>query len=215
MVKAKLYSFSEAAEPTDAALDDRVFGGEVNEDLLYRTVQMQLANRRQGTHSTKTRGEVRGGGRKPWRQKGTGRARVGTRRSPLWVGGGTMFGPKPRSYETKLTRKMRQGALIAALSARAKAESLILLDKADFVEPKTKTAVALLERLGIADRTALVVLSAAEYGKAAKKSFTNLPSTKCIACAGVNVYDVVRHDALVMTLAAVDELKERFSRWPS
>ena len=121
MAEANLYSFADEGAPQSVALDERLFGVEVNVDLLYRTVRMQMANRRQGTHSTKTRGEVSGGGRKPWRQKGTGRARAGSRRSPLWVGGGTMFGPKPRSYEMKLTRKMKRGALVSALSDRARA----------------------------------------------------------------------------------------------
>lgn len=209
MANAKLYAFGEGTEPKDLALDERLFDAAVNEDLLYRVVEMQMANRRQGTHSTKTRGEVKGGGRKPWRQKGTGRARAGSRRSPLWVGGGTTFGPRPRSYEIKMTRKMKQGALKAALSVRAQAGKLLLLDEASFAEPKTKTAKALLERLGIGEETALVVLATSEYGRAAKKSFTNLPRAKCIACAGINVYDIIRHDNLVMTLGSVEELKER------
>src|SRR5512136_2672313 len=116
MVEAKVYAFAEGAGPETVALDERLFGGEVNRDLLYRMVRLQMANRRQGTSSTKTRGEVRGGGRKPWRQKGTGRARQGSRRSPLWVGGGTTFGPKPRDYTMSLTKKMRAGALVSALS---------------------------------------------------------------------------------------------------
>jgi len=209
MANAKLYAFAEGTEPKDATLDERLFEAVINEDLLYRIVEMQLANRRQGTHSTKTRGEVRGGGRKPWRQKGTGRARAGSRRSPLWVGGGTMFGPKPRSYEIKMTRKMKQGALRAALSVRAQANKLLLLDGAAFGEPKTKAATALLDRLGIAGEKTLVVLATSEYDRSAKKSFTNLPYAKCIACAGINVYDIIRHDNLVMTLDAVEELKER------
>ncbi len=209
MAEAKLYQFFGEADPRPQALDERLFGAVVNEDLLYRAVRMQLANRRQGTHSTKTRGEVSGGGRKPWRQKGTGRARAGSRRSPLWVGGGTTFGPKPRSYETKLTRKMKQGALFSALSDRAREERLTLVDRIGFEEPKTKAAVALLDRLGLLGST-LVVVGSAEYNRPVKKSFTNLPRVKCIACGGVNVYDVLRHDNLLMTVDAVEELEERF-----
>jgi len=209
MAEANLYSFADEGAPQSVALDERLFGVEVNVDLLYRTVRMQMANRRQGTHSTKTRGEVSGGGRKPWRQKGTGRARAGSRRSPLWVGGGTMFGPKPRSYEMKLTRKMKRGALVSALSDRARAGNVILVDRIAFEEPKTKKAVALLGRLGL-DESTLIVVASAEYDRAVKKSFANLPRAKCIACGGVNVYDILCHDHLLMTESAVEELKERF-----
>ena len=208
MAEAKMFELAGASEPRTEVLDARLFDAAVNEDLLYRVVRMQMANRRQGTHATKTRGEVRGGGRKPWRQKGTGRARAGSRRSPLWVGGGTMFGPKPRSYETKLTRKMKQGALRSALSDRAREGRVTLIDRMEFDEPKTKKAVALLERLGLPGST-LVVVGSAEYNRPVKKSFTNLPGVKCIACGGVNVYDVLRHEHLLMTASAVAELQER------
>ena len=210
MAEAKLYTFAEGTEPQAASLDDRMFGAEVNKDLLYRMVRMQLGNRRQGTHSTKTRAEVAGGGRKPWRQKGTGRARAGSRRSPVWVGGGITFGPKPRSYESKLTKKMRLGALASALSDRASEGNVALIDQLVFETPKTKAAVALLERLGFSGGKTLVVVSSKEYGTSVKKSFTNLPHAKCIACAGINVYDILRHDRLLITAGAVDELKGRF-----
>ena len=209
MAEARLHQFAGEGGPQTQALDERLFGAAVNEDLLYRAVRMQLANRRQGTHSTKTRAEVSGGGRKPWRQKGTGRARAGSRRSPLWVGGGTTFGPKPRSYETKLTRKMKRGALFSALSDRAREERLTLIDRIGFDEPKTKAAVALLDRLGLSGST-LVVVGSVEYNRPVKKSFTNLSRVKCIACGGVNVYDILRHDHLLMTVNAVEELEERF-----
>jgi len=206
--QAKLYTYGESGEPSVATLDEGLFGAEVNSDLLHRTVRMQLGNRRQGTHSTKTRGEVRGGGRKPWRQKGTGRARAGSRRSPLWVGGGTMFGPKPRSYESKLTRKMKQGALRSALSDRASEDRVVLIDRIPFEAPKTKQAVALLERLELTG-SVLLVVATSEFGAAVKKSFRNLPRVKCLACAGINVYDVLRHEHLVLTTGALEELKER------
>ncbi|MFC2108500.1 50S ribosomal protein L4 [Candidatus Bipolaricaulota bacterium] len=209
MAEAKLYSFAGASDPQTSSLDDRMFAANVNEDLLYRVVRMQLGNRRQGTHSTKTRGEVSGGGRKPWRQKGTGRARAGSRRSPVWVGGGTIFGPKPRSYESKLTKKMKLGALAAALSDRAGSGNVALIDQIQFETPRTKAAVELLKRMELSGKT-LVVVATTEYNRAVKKSFTNLPKAKCIACGGVNVYDILRHDHLLMTTKAVEELTERF-----
>jgi large subunit ribosomal protein L4 len=207
-VEARRFAFEGSGGPQTETLDDRLFGAEVNGDLLYRAVRMQLGNRRQGTHSTKTRGEVSGGGRKPWRQKGTGRARAGSRRSPIWVGGGITFGPKPRSYETKLTKKMRQGALRSALSDRAGDNKVTLIDRIGFDEPKTKAAVALLARLEL-EGTTLVVVSTEEYGQAMRKSFTNLPNAKCIASAGLNVYDILRHEHLLLTVGALEELKER------
>jgi len=209
MAEAKLYSFAGANDPQTTSLDDRMFGANVNEDLLYRVVRMQMGNRRQGTHSTKTRGEVSGGGRKPWRQKGTGRARAGSRRSPVWVGGGTIFGPKPRSYDSKLTKKMKRGALTAALSDRANSGNVTLIDQIQFEVPKTKAAVELLNRMALSGKT-LVVVATDEYNRAVKKSFTNLPTVKCIGCGGVNVYDILRHDDLLMTAKALEELTERF-----
>ena len=209
MVEAKQYVFEDGTDPQVVALEEGIFGAEINKDLLYRTVRMQRINRRQGTSSTKTRGEVRGGGRKPWRQKGTGRARAGSRRSPIWVGGGTVFGPKPRSYNIKLTKKMLKKALSSALSDRAKDEKIALVDHIGFETPKTKDAVSLITRLGMTGTT-LVVVGAGEYNRAVKKSFSNLPGVKCLACAGINVYDILRHEGLVLTNEALDELKERF-----
>lgn len=208
MVEAKQYIMDRTDDPQAVELDERLFGAQVNADLLYRTVRMQLTNRRKGNSSTKTRGEVSGGGAKPWRQKGTGRARAGSRRSPLWNGGGTVFGPKPKTYHIKLTKKMLRGALISALSDRASSGSVALVDRIEFDEPKTKRALALLERLGMAS-SALVVVGKGEYNQAVKKSFSNLPRVKCLASAGLNVYDILRHDALVLTTQALDELKER------
>jgi len=210
VVKAKLHASDEAAGPQDFELEEGIFGATVNADLLYRTVRAQLLNRRQGTSSTKSRGEVRGGGRKPWRQKGTGRARAGSRRSPLWVGGGVTFGPKPRTYHVKLTKKMRRQALISALSDRANEGKIILVDRMTFEKPRTKAALALLNRLEMCTST-LVVVGADEYNRPVRKSFSNLALAKCLACSGLNVYDVLRHEGLILTLEALGELKDRFS----
>lgn len=209
MVEAKLYAFDGTIEPQLVDLDEGIFGAPVHDDLMHRAVRTQLLNRRQGTSSTKTRGEVQGGGRKPWRQKGTGRARAGSRRSPLWVGGGITFGPKPRSYHVRLTKRMCRQALVSALSDRARDEKVVLLDRLAFAEPKTKAALALLDRLEM-NASTLVVVGADEYNRPIRKSFSNLPGVKCLACAGLNVYDVLRHEGLVLTAGALEELRERF-----
>jgi len=208
MVEVKRYNLDGAGEPQMVELDEALFGAKVNGDLLYRTVRMQLLNRRQGNSSTKTRGEVSGGGAKPWRQKGTGRARAGSRRSPLWTGGGTVFGPKPKTYHIKLTKKMLRGALISAMSDRAAGGNIAIIDGITFDEPKTKRAATLLEKLAMNSST-LVVVGKGEYNQAVKKSFSNLPRVKCLASAGLNVYDILRHDGLVLTAEALNELKER------
>ena len=208
MVEVKEYIMDGTEDPRVVELDEELFGAKVNADLLYRTVRMQLLNRRQGTSSTKTRGEVSGGGAKPWRQKGTGRARAGSKRSPVWVGGGTVFGPKPKTYHIKLTKKMLRGALISAMSDRAAGGNVALIDRLAFDVPKTKQGLELLERLGMKSST-LVVVGNAEYNHAVKKSFSNLPRVKCLASAGLNVYDILRYDGLVLTAEALDELKER------
>jgi large subunit ribosomal protein L4 len=210
MVEAKLYASDETVEPQQFELEEEIFGATVNADLLYRTVRAQLLNRRQGTSSTKSRSEVRGGGRKPWRQKGTGRARAGSRRSPLWVGGGITFGPKPRTYHVKLTKKMRRQALLSALSDRANEGKIVVVDQIAFEEPRTKAALTLLNRLEMSAST-LVVVGAKEYNRPVRKSFSNLVQAKCLACSGLNVYDVLRHEGLILTLEALDELKNRFS----
>jgi|AntAceMinimDraft_8_1070364.scaffolds.fasta_scaffold00297_45 large subunit ribosomal protein L4 len=208
MVEAKQYIMDGNDDSEVIELDERLFGAQINTDLLYRTVRMQLLNRRQGTSSTKTRGEVSGGGAKPWRQKGTGRARAGSRRSPIWVGGGTVFGPKPKTYHVKLTKKMMRGALVSAMSDRAAGGNVAVIDRIAFDAPKTKRALAFLERLGMSSST-LVVVGSGEYNHAVKKSFSNLPRVKCLASAGLNVYDILRCDDLVVTAEALNELKER------
>ncbi|MCI2426416.1 50S ribosomal protein L4 [Candidatus Acetothermia bacterium] len=209
MVEVPLYAFTGEGDAAKFLLNEQIFAAPVNKDLLYRIVRTQLAGRRQGTASTKRRGEVAGGGRKPWRQKGTGRARHGSRRSPLWVGGGVSFGPKPRDYTIDLNKKMRRGALAAALSTRATEEKLILIDKVAFDVPKTKAALSLLERVNQADST-LVVVGTGEYNKTTQKSFANIPSVKCLPSHGLNVYDILRYQGLLLTLSALEEIEERF-----
>lgn len=191
----------------DVALDEAVFDAAAVPQLLHDVVKMQLANRRQGTASTRTRSEVRGGGKKPWKQKGTGRARAGTRRSPLWRGGGTVFGPKPRSYGYVVPRQVRAAALRAALSGKVRSGQFIVLDSLSLEEPSTKTFKALFERLGVAGR-ALIVTDQAQQGDAIAKSCRNLPQFTLVPTQGLNVYDILRHDTLIMTKNAVSVVEE-------
>lgn len=186
-------------------LSDSVFGIEPNESVLYDAIVMQQASQRQGTHATKGRSDVRGGGAKPWRQKGTGRARHGSIRSPIWVGGGVALGPKPRSYAYKLPRKQRRLALKSALSTKVKAEEIRVLQDLKFDAPKTKEMLAVLNGLS-AERKALVVT--AEYDDAVALSARNIPGVKFVAAEGVNVLDVVNYDHLVITQDAVKKVEE-------
>ncbi len=186
-------------------LDDDVFGVEFNGPLVHEVVVAELAARRRGTHSTKTRGMVRGGGAKPWRQKGTGRARAGSSRSPIWTGGGTVFGPHPRHYTVKVNRKARRAALRCALSIHASRGSIFAFDLADFEAPSTKQAADLL-----ADRrggSVLIVLGAEESNAA--KSFRNLAGVSVIPTEACGVADLVGSATLVVSEVALNALTER------
>ncbi len=186
-------------------LDDEVFGAPFNGPLVHESVRAELAARRQGTHATKTRGEVRGGGAKPWRQKGTGRARAGSSRSPIWTGGGTVFGPSPRHYTVKVNRKARRAALRSALSLHAERGSIAVLDAGGFDAPSTKQAGGLLaERLG---SSVLVALTEAEA--VAAKSFRNLDRVSVVPADGVGVADLVRASQVVASRAALDSFVAR------
>lgn len=191
----------------DVALDETVFAAASPPRLLHDVVKMQLANRRQGTASTRTRSDVRGGGKKPWKQKGTGRARAGTRRSPLWRGGGTVFGPQPRSYGYAVPRQVRAAALRAALSEKVRTGQFMVVDGLLLEEPSTKAFKALLERLGVVGRT-LIVTDQVRRDDATAKSCRNLPHLTLLPMQGLNVYDILRHDTLVMTKAAVNAVEE-------
>ncbi len=186
-------------------LSDAVFGVEVNSHVLHLAVTKQLAAQRRGTHDTKGRSEVRGGGRKPWKQKGTGRARAGSRRSPIWVGGGVAFGPTPRKYTFALPRQVRRLALRSALTAKLQAGDLVVLDQLSFAEPKTKLMVEAFSCLNVSGK-ALVVLP--EFNEIVAKSGRNIPGVLVQAATGVNVYDVLNGGKLVMTRAAVEKIQE-------
>jgi large subunit ribosomal protein L4 len=190
-------------------LDDAAFGAEFHEPLVHESVRAELAAQRQGTHSTKTRGKVRGGGAKPWRQKGTGRARAGSSRSPLWIGGGTIFGPQPRHYTFKVNRKERRTALRSALSLHAGRGSLAVLDPKPFADtPSAKQAAALVTDWG-QPRGVLVVL--AEEQATVALSFRNLDRVSVLPSSEVGVADLVRASAVLASEEALDELTARAS----
>ena len=186
-------------------LDDRVFGAEVKPHLLHAAVRYQLNKRRAGTHAVKRRSDVRGGGRKPWKQKGTGRARQGTIRAPQWRGGGVVFGPEPRDHGHGMNKKERKAALCCALSKRVADKALFVLDTVDFPEAKTKNAVALLEKFAFND----VLLVVDEVTDSVDRTTRNLSNVTVVPPGGVNVYDILRRDNLVMTQAAVEALTQR------
>ncbi|HZP41349.1 MAG TPA: 50S ribosomal protein L4 [Candidatus Binatia bacterium] len=189
-----------------------VLAGPTREALLHEMVRSQLASRRAGTHATKTRGLVSGGGKKPWRQKGTGRARAGSTRSPLWAGGGTIFGPQPRSYAYRLPKSARKAALRAALAARHADGKLLVVDTLALPEAKTKRMVECLRGLGIEKDTTLVVLAAEDA--AVMRAARNLPRVKVLLAGGLNVYDVLGHAHLVLTRDALAALVARLGDEP-
>src|ERR1039458_2237918 len=184
-----------------------VFGRDGNLSLLHEAVRMQLANRRSGTASTKTKGLVSGGGRKPWRQKGTGRARAGSTRSPIWRHGGTIFGPQPRDYSYKMPKKAWRAALCLAISDRARNGKLFVVESLDLSEPKTKVAKAALDKLGL--KHALIVLGEGD-GKFLLAA-RNLAAHKVLAIEGLNVYDVLNYQELVMTSRTAKAIEARFA----
>ena len=191
----------------DHKLSEDIFGGEVNVPLMHQVVTAQLNEARSGTASTKTRSEVRGGGQKPWRQKGTGRARHGSIRSPIWVGGGTVFGPKPRSYSQRVNKKMRAAALRSALADKVNNGALWVLD--GFSETKTKAAAAALEAAGI-DGKVLVVLDPQDEGShTVDQAFRNLGNAAFSLYGSLSTYDVLVADALVFTKSAIERFSSR------
>lgn len=188
-------------------LNPEVFEAQASVPLMHQVVRMQLATRRAGTVNTKTRTDVSGGGKKPWRQKGTGRARCGSNRSPVWVGGGTVFGPHPRSYAFEVPKKMRKSALKGALSVKAGESKLVVVDKVEFTEPKTKLMVEFLTNLGVINQKVLVIDTAKNVNLI--KSLNNIPGVDFLPVDGLNLYDLLWHDKLVVTAAAIDKIVER------
>jgi large subunit ribosomal protein L4 len=207
MPKVAVFNVS-GAQVGEIELSDSIFGIEPNKYVLHDAVVMQQASQRQGTHKVKGRSEVRGGGRKPWKQKGTGRARQGSIRSPQWRGGGIVFGPTPRSYGYKLPKKVRRLAIKSALSSKVIANEIIVLDQLSFNQPKTKEFIAVLKNLNV-DTKALIVTSS--FDANVVLSSRNIPGIKFVTADGINVLDVLVYDKLIITKDAISKVEEVFA----
>jgi large subunit ribosomal protein L4 len=202
-MQAPVYNI-EGEQVTEAELRDDIFAVPISEALMHQALVRQLANARLGTHKAKTRSEIRGGGRKPWRQKGTGRARQGSIRSPQWRGGGTVFGPTPRSYRQKMPRKMRRQALRSALSVKAAESQVILLDTLEMSEPKTRQVLGALQNLGI-DSSALILLPQSD--EVILRSVRNLPQVRTLVAQYLNVRDLLKFDYILVPLASLEVIE--------
>ena len=206
MAKVAVYNM-EGKEVGTIELNDAVFGVEVNEHLVHMAVVQQLANNRQGTQKAKTRSEVSGGGRKPWRQKGTGHARQGSTRSPQWTGGGVVFAPVPRDYSFKINKKEKRAALKSVLTSRVLDNKLIVVDELKFDEIKTKKFQAVMDNLKV--KKALVVI--ADNDEKITMSARNIPTVKTALVNSINVYDILKGDTLVLTKDAVAKIEEVYA----
>ena len=207
MPKIEVYSI-EGKKVSDVELKEEVFGIEPNETIVHSVLVNYMANQRQGTQSTKTRSEVSGGGRKPWRQKGTGRARQGSIRAPHWVGGGIALGPKPRSYKYRVNKKERRLAIRSVLSSKVLEKELVVVDKIDFKEIKTKNMVNALNKLKVEGKT-LIVLP--EKNENVQKSARNIEGVKTSLVNTINVYDLLKYKNLVLTLDTVKKIEEVYA----
>lgn len=207
MPKVNVYNMQgDQVEQID--LSEAIFGIEINQHVVYEVVKNQLANKRQGTQSAKTRAEVRGGGKKPWRQKGTGRARSGSTRSPIWTGGGVTFAPKPRDYSYKVPKKIRRLAMKSALTSKVLENEIIVIDEFKLDAPRTKDMVSVLSKLS-ADRKALIVTLNPESNVI--KSANNIPNVQTTVVNNMNVYDILKYNSLIITKEAVRKVEEVYS----
>jgi len=206
MAKVSVYNI-EGSQVGEIELNDSVFGVEINEHLVHMAVVAQLAAKRQGTQSAKTRAEVSGGGKKPWRQKGTGHARQGSTRAPQWTGGGVVFAPKPRDYSVKMNKKERRLALKSVLTSRVNENKLIVLDSLNFDEIKTKKFKAVMDNLKVSK--ALVVMN--EKNDNVVLSARNIPNVKTALTNTINVYDILKYDTMVVTQDAVNTIQEVYA----
>ncbi|RHO33148.1 50S ribosomal protein L4 [Roseburia sp. AM16-25] len=206
MAKVSVYNM-EGKEVETMELDDAVFGVDVNEHLVHMAVVQQLANNRQGTQKAKTRSEVRGGGRKPWRQKGTGHARQGSTRAPQWTGGGVVFAPTPRDYSFKLNKKEKRAALKSALSSRVAENKFVVVDELKFDAIKTKDFAKVMSNLGV--EKALVVIN--DNDTNVVMSAKNIPTVKTASTSTINVYDILKYNTVVVTKDAVNTIQEVYA----
>ncbi len=193
---------------SEIELKDSVFGVDINTHVMHAVVKNYLANQRQGTQSAKTRAEVRGGGRKPWRQKGTGRARHGSSRSPIWVGGGVIFAPKPRDYSYKLPKKVRRLAMKSALTSKVQDEQIIVLDNLQIERPKTKEMTSILKSLKV-DGKALIVMEQVDQNII--RSARNIQGVETALVNTLNVYDILKYDRFIITRNAVEKVEEVYA----
>ena len=206
MAKVSVYNM-EGKEVETMELDDAVFAAKVNEHLMHMAVVLQLANKRQGTQKAKTRSEVRGGGRKPWRQKGTGHARQGSTRAPQWTGGGVVFAPTPRDYSFKLNKKEKRAALKSALSSRVAENKFVVVDELKFDAIKTKDFAKVMSNLGV--EKALVVIN--DNDTNVVMSAKNIPTVKTASTSTINVYDILKYNTVVVTKDAVNTIQEVYA----
>ena len=206
MANVAVYNM-EGKEVGTIDLSDAVFGVEVNEHLVHMAVVQQLANKRQGTQKAKTRSEVSGGGRKPWRQKGTGHARQGSTRAPQWTGGGVVFAPVPRDYSFKINKKEKRAALKSALTSRVQDQKFVVLDELKLDAIKTKDFVKVLNNLKVSK--ALVVLG--DRDMIVEKSAANVPDVKTAQVSSINVYDILKYDTVITTKAGVEKIEEVYA----
>ena len=206
MAKVSVYNM-EGKEVETMELNDAVFGVDVNEHLVHMAVVQQLANNRQGTQKAKTRSEVRGGGRKPWRQKGTGHARQGSTRAPQWAGGGVVFAPTPRDYSFKLNKKEKRAALKSALSSRVAENKFVVVDELKFDAIKTKDFAKVMSNLGV--EKALVVIN--DNDTNVVMSAKNIPTVKTASTSTINVYDILKYNTVVVTKDAVNTIQEVYA----
>jgi len=203
MTKVAVYN-REGSSVGEIELNDAIFNRQVNTPIMHQAVLVYLSSQRRGTHSTKTRGLVSGGGKKPWRQKGTGRARAGSSRSPVWRGGGVTFGPQPRSYTIAMPKKMRRAALLSALSLKKQEGKIVVLDELNFDAPKTKEMARILNNLDAAN--SLVILE--EGNNNAALSVRNMPTVQAAVPDAINTYSILLHDKVLLTRTALSLLEE-------
>ena len=203
-MKLDVYKIDGSKSGETITLDENIFGIEPNNHVLYLTIKAHLANKRQGTHKAKERNEVRGGGRKPWKQKGRGTARAGTTRSPLWVGGGTIFGPKPRDYSQSINKKVKKLARKSALSSKAKAEQIVVVEDFNFESPKTKEFASVIKSLNLEGKKILLLTS--DNLENVYKSGRNISKVNILEASNASTYDLVNNQVLVLQKGALDKI---------